>query len=183
MKKLKNLSLVFALVAATTFVSCSKDDAPAPAAPPAVAGTNGSYIESGSADNAPFTTVIMGQSAAIAQRITAPNGVELIGMHGTHVSLTDTSGSRTISISLEGITEPGTYTLNSESDSVLSYDLYLNNVLTTYSTNQCSGSTGTITITAIDATKFEGTFSFTAKEEGCTVAKTVTSGSFRGIFQ
>ncbi len=182
MKKIKNLSLVFALVAATTFVSCSKDDAPAPVAPPAALATSGSYVESGSADNAPFTTILLGQSAATAQRIGSPDG-DIITVAGTHISLADTSGSRTIAIVLEGITEPGTYTLNNTSRSVMTYVLTTNGDSQSYATNECSGSTGTITVTMVDATKIEGTFNFTGKNEACSVSKSVASGTFRGIFQ
>ncbi|HEU0135887.1 MAG TPA: hypothetical protein VFQ50_01210, partial [Flavobacterium sp.] len=52
-----------------------------------------------------------------------------------------------------------------------------------YDTSNCAGATGTITITAYDDTKVEGTFSFVGKvDEDCNMTKTVTNGSFRGVY-
>ena len=179
MKTIKKLSAVFALLVLSITTSCGGNDDP-PAPPPALAVT-GSYIES-NADNQPFTTIIFGNSAANASKIgTGPDTI--ITVLGTNVSLTDTSASKSITIVLDGISAPGTYTLNQDSDSLMSYIVNGNPNPEAYSTNTCTGSTGTVTVTFLDNTKIEGTFSFTGKNETCAVTKTVTAGKFRGLFQ
>jgi hypothetical protein len=55
---------------------------------------------------------------------------------------------------------------------------------TTYSSDICTNTNGTLQVTHSDATKIEGTFSFTGKEvregEDCSGGtKNVTNGSFR----
>ena len=55
-----------------------------------------------------------------------------------------------------------------------------------WSVGVCSGTTGTLTITALSATEISGTFTFTAKRTGgCAVAPiSITEGSFKsGIIQ
>lgn len=92
---------------------------------------------------------------------------------------------------LDGTLETGTYnvnTTNPEDTHVGSLSLIDVNTSTlttaTYSSLVCDNATGTIVITFVDATKIEGTFSFTGKEvregEDCSGGtKNVTNGSFR----
>lgn len=179
MKTIKRLSVVFALIVAATISSCggSDDDA----APVVSIPANGTYINA-TADGAAFTTVIMGQSAGVALRSgTGANSV--IQVSGSSVNLA-TFASTSIAINLVGINAPGTYNVGYSSGSVLAY---VTNAQATsaiaYSTGLCStGATGTVTISTLTTAKIEGTFSFTGKNDGCTVTKSVTAGQFRGVF-
>jgi hypothetical protein len=169
MKSIKKLSAVVALVMLAIFSSCSSSSSDGGGSP-----VSGSYVTA-KVDGAAFTTVISGVSAASASR-TGTGADTLIMVLGSNLA------TNSVSINLYGITATGTYTLNSSSDSVLSYVDSASSAA--YGTGICEGSTGTITITYLDATKIEGTFSFTGKDgEDCAAAaKTVTEGAFRGVF-
>ncbi len=92
---------------------------------------------------------------------------------------------------VDGTLETGTYNVNStnEDDGYVGSLTYVEVNLSTfavgtYSSMNCDNANGTITITFIDATKIEGTFSFTGKEvkedESCSgTTKNITNGSFR----
>ncbi len=179
MKTIKRLSLVFALIVAATISSCGgSDDAPAAAAIPAT----GSYINA-TVDGAAFTTVIMGQSAAVCNTVGAGTS-RLITVNGSSIDIANPTTSKTIIISLKGINTAGTYTISStvNPDSLLAYAIATGSTTTAYTTGSCAGATGTITVTSISATKIEGTFSFTGKNDGCSMSKSVTAGTFRGMF-
>jgi hypothetical protein len=91
----------------------------------------------------------------------------------------DMSGNTAMAVNLIGIDAEGTYPLNSDSDSVVAY---LENQQS-YDTSDCSGATGTLTITEINSEKVEGTFSLTGKlDDNCAQSKSITEGSFRGVF-
>jgi hypothetical protein len=178
MKTIKRLSLVFALIVAATVSSCGgsdEEEAPVVAIP-----ATGSYINA-TADGAPFTTVVLGQSTANAFS-TGTGAGRLITVAGSTVDLANPTNSKTILVSLLGINATGTYTVNQNSDSVLAYSVGTGSSMVAYSTGECSGATGTITVTSISATKVEGTFTFTGKNDGCGTSKSVTAGSFRGMF-
>ena len=180
MKTIKRLSVVFALIVAATISSCggSDDEADPIIAIPAT----GSFINA-TADGAAFTTVIFGQSIAQASTIGTGAG-RLITVTGSTVDIANPTNSRTIVISLVGISSTGVYTLNQTSnvDSVLSYAVGTGSALQAYSTGDCAGATGTVTISGISATQIDGTFSFTGKNDGCAGTKSVTGGAFRGVF-
>lgn len=180
MKTIKRLSVVFALIVAATISSCggSDDDAaPAPSIP-----ANGTYINA-TADGAAFTTVIMGQSAGSASRI-GTGADNIISVLGGNVSVTPGAEAKTISITLRGITAPGTFAITPISGSNMSFitSTSTGTNAVAYSTSGCAGTAGTVTVTSVSATKIEGTFSFTGKNDGCTVTKSVTAGQFRGVF-
>ncbi|WP_162127270.1 DUF6252 family protein [Flavobacterium phycosphaerae] len=92
---------------------------------------------------------------------------------------------------LDGTLDVGTYDLSeANSEDVVVGGLSLIDVntstmsSTTYSSNFCSSSTGSVQITFVDDTKIEGTFSFNGKEvkenDDCSGGtKSVTEGSFR----
>lgn len=169
MKTIKRLSAVVALTMMTIFSSCSSSDSGGGSGP-----ATGSYITA-KVDGTAFTTVISGVSAASASR-TGTGADTLIMVLGSSLS------TNSVNINLYGITATGTYTLNSSSDSVMAY--VESATSTAYGTGICDGSTGSITVTYLDATKIEGTFTFTGKDgENCAaVAKNVTEGKFRGVF-
>lgn len=168
MKTIKKLSVVVALTMMTIFSSCSSSDSGGGA--PAT----GSYITA-KINGASFTTLISGVSAASASK-SGTGADTLIMVLGSSLS------TNSVNINLYGITATGTYTLNSSSDSVMAY--VESATSKAYGTGICDGSTGSITVTYLDATKIEGTFTFTGKDgENCdAAAKNVTEGKFRGVF-
>lgn len=168
MKNLKTLRKITFITIAFLALSCSKDDNGGSSNIP----SSGSYINAKINGNS-FSTTISGVSTASASR-SGTGSETLIFVIGSNIE------SKNINLTLYGITAPGTYTLNSDSDSVMStVDSGV-----AYSTGGC-GVSGTLKVTAIDATKIEGTFSFTGKDtDNCATSatKTVTNGSFRGVF-
>jgi len=161
------LSMVFFLA------SCNGDDSnPVTSNVPA----SGSYITA-KVDGSDFSSIILGVTTASATRM--ETGV------GTMITvLAADQSANSIVINLMGITATGTYTIDPNVDSVIAYTPVTGGV--SYGTGECSGSTGTITITAIDNSKIEGTFSFKGKDANTcptSATKTVTEGSFRGVFQ
>jgi hypothetical protein len=183
MKTIKKLGLVLSVALAIVLYSCSKDDngGSSIAAP-----ATGTYINA-KINGANFTTVIAGTSSANAS-IVGTGADSIITVFGTNVGQItgNTFSSSTISILLEGVTGPGTYVVGGDSRNDLLYLTTPNSataVTQSYQAGDCSGTTGTVTITSLSATQVEGTFSFTAKKaESCDELKTITSGSFRGVF-
>ena len=93
-----------------------------------------------------------------------------------NISSNLTTGTYNINATNTGNQYTGGVTYNDVNTSTFS--------VVSYSSINCDNSNGTLTITYIDATKIEGTFSCTAKEvkesEACDGAtKSITSGSFR----
>jgi len=88
----------------------------------------------------------------------------------------------------DGTLETGTYNVGFSNNSEqytgsLSYNVFSGTTATVYSSLGCDNGTGTVEITAIDADKVEGTFSFDGREiEACSSTKSVTNGTFRGVF-
>jgi len=124
---------------------------------------------------------MFGQSTAITSR-TGTGSTGLITVSGSTVDITNPTSSKTIVISLLGITAAGTYALNAGSNSVLAYAVGSGSTGIAYVTGNCTGATGSVTVTSLSTTKIEGTFSFIGKNELCTVTKSITAGTFRGIF-
>lgn len=170
MRKIYTSALAALLVFSAALLSCSDDDGAAAAA----SLPDGTYIM-GKVDGTQFQSSIMGQSTAIATRQGTGDGT-LITVQGTAM---DTS---TLLVATMGITTTGTYTVDMEDDgTVMAYFSANSNI--SYDTSDCSGATGTLNITHLDAEKIEGTFSFTGKDdENCSNTKAITEGSFRGIF-
>lgn len=170
MKKIFTSGIAIFSLIALTFVSCGDDDAQ---------GNNnntlpdGTYIM-GKVDGTNFSSEVMGHSTAIATR-QGTGGDTFISVQGS------TMEANTMVIVMHGITATGTYTIDAEDESVLSYFSAANSV--SYDTSNCSGATGTLNITHLDESKVEGTFNFVGKDdENCSQSKTITEGSFRGIF-
>lgn len=176
MKTFKTVSKLALVVLAVFITSCSKDD-PAPTPTPTPIPASGSFITA-TVDGTAFSTLIFGVSTATANRVgTGPDAlIQVLG--------SDLAGNA-LSINLIdlNIIAGQTYTLNPSLDgSVMAIVTTASNAA--WGTGNCEGSTGTITITAYDNTKIEGTFRFTGKDgDNCSApAKTITNGSFRGVF-
>jgi hypothetical protein len=203
--KSKLLSLATIALFAITSISCSKSDEPAPAPvnpvvvnPPAPTPTptTGTFIKA-TTDGVPFLTgTVIGTELRALRSApgSAEDNIALIGYNATY----DANGSRRLlKIELSNITTPGTYTFagvisaGNGTRMQLTYSIQAPAPIFTFAPYQpggpCNSSTaGTVTITAIDATKIEGTFSFTGSNfsqvVNCSDIKTVTNGSFRGVF-
>jgi|SRR6218665_2277659 len=174
MKTITNFAKISLLSVSLFIASCSSDDAADIV--DTGAPTSGSYITA-KVDGADFSSIIYGvASSASATRMETGAGT-MITVLGADQS------ANSIVINLMGITTAGTYTINPNVDSVMAYTPVTGGV--SYGTGECSGSTGTITITTIDNDKIEGTFSFSGKDaDTCptSATKSVTQGSFRGVF-
>jgi hypothetical protein len=170
MKKIYNTAFALLVLVGVTAISCSDDDSNSTYN----STPTGSYIK-GKVDGAQFESVIMGQSTAIATR-TGSGDQTLISVQGT------TLDTNTLLVTTMGITQTGTYTVDAQDDGTLmAYFSAASNV--SYDTSDCGGATGTLNITHLDASKIEGTFNFVGKDdENCSNSKTVTEGSFRGVF-
>ena len=179
MKTIKKLSLMFAITFATILSSCTKDEE---AASTLAVPATGTYINA-KVDGADFTTVIAGQSAGSAVRNVA-GGLNIILVSGSSVSLSNPQNQKNIALSLNDITAPGTYALRGTNGNSGIYSDINAGVSTSFSSaGDCEAATGSVTITAISATQIEGTFNFVGKKDGaCSETKTVTEGSFRGVF-
>ncbi len=166
---ISKLALVFFVAVIT---SCSKDDdnssTPTPVTP------SGSYITA-KVDGADFSSIIFGVSTATANRIGTGEDTLIMVLGGD-------LATNSISINLLGISAPGTYALNPSLDGT-TIGYVSSSAATSWDTGNCDAS-GTLTVTALDNTKIEGTFSFVGKNgENCAAAaKNITNGAFRGVF-
>ena len=168
-------AILLAVTFSSLLISCGGDD-DLPPVTPVTPPANSSFIKA-KVDGQAFSSYIFGTSAASAN-ISNAGPQQLIQVLGSNLN------ANNISITLLGITEAGTYQINPSNDgSVMAYTPGTGGVA--YSTGECSGSGGTIVITTLSSTKIEGTFSFIGKDSencGSGVTKTVTEGSFRGVF-
>lgn len=168
MKKVQTLGKSFLIAFSLLALgSCNKDDA---AATP-VFPTSNSFVN-GKVDGVPYASLVTSCSKA------GSGSSAVITILGGDVA------ANSISVVLSGITATGNYPVNTETESLLNYSPGSGGVA--YSTGECSGASGSITVTAIDETHVEGRFSFTGKDtENCDsgVTKTVTEGTFKGVFQ
>lgn len=173
-KTIKQFSFALVIALITTLSSCSSSGSGGSAVP-----ATGSFVK-GKVAGSDF----LSQGSFTAGGLNSGN----LALQGT------TATGKSIDIQLyavDGTLETGTYNVNStnaDDSHVGSLTLVEVNTSTltstTYSSMNCDNANGTITITFIDATKVEGTFSFTGKEvkadETCTgTTKSVTNGSFR----
>lgn len=159
---------IFAAASLILLASCNKDDNP-PATYNPITPTS-SYVR-GTVEGAAFSSIVASCSVAGSG---TDRVITILGGAGFGDSLT---------VLLYGITAPGTYTVNNETDSLLNFSPASGGVA--YSTGECTAASGTITVTVIDETHVEGTFSFTGKDtENCDTGatKTVTNGTFKGVF-
>ncbi|MCR5861599.1 DUF6252 family protein [Flavobacterium sp. J372] len=169
MKKLITSGFAIMSLMAVTLTACGDDDAQ---------NNNntlpdGTFIQ-GKVDGTGFSSMVMGHSTATATR-QGTGDATFISVQGS------TMEANTMVIVMHGITATGTYTIDAEDESVLAYFNAANSI--SYDTSNCSGATGTLNITHLDNTKVEGTFNFVGKDDdNCSQSKTITEGSFRGIF-
>ena len=181
---IKKLSLTGAVILATFFSSCSKDST-TPAAPPTA--TSGSFINA-KIDGATYSSATSALSNTAASKGGTGAGT-FVSLLGTLTSNVTASGATTesVTINLLGVTATGTYPLNlaNKDTAQLGYTYAPSGgTAIGYTTGDCSGTTGTLIITSFTATQIEGTFTCTTKKETtCNLTKTITEGSFKGIFQ
>lgn len=151
-------------------VACSSDDNGGGGG-----GTgSGSYIK-GKVDGVQFKNLeIQGVSSAIATS-TGVGDQRLIMMSGSDME------TNTMTIIMLGINSTGTYEIDATDDgNVLAW---IPSGQISYDTSNCDGASGTLKITKLTDTTVEGTFDFVGKDdENCSATKTITSGSFRGVF-
>lgn len=169
MKTLKTLGKLGIVTVSLFFAACSSDGGGS-----GVGGGSGSFIK-GKVDGSSFETLsIQGQSTVAAMR-TGTGDQTIVTVSGSSSEL------KSMYISTIGITEPGTYEIGPDSASVLAF--VDSNTQVSYDTSNCDQATGTLKITTLTDTKVEGTFNFVGKvDENCTQTKTITNGSFRGVF-
>lgn len=173
MKRIFNSGMAFlALFTLTLTASCSDDDS----------NSTGSVLPSGtyisaSIDGQAFETLsIGGQSTAVATKTNA-------GDQSLIMISASAQNTNTMVITLLGVNGTGTYQLNADSDNNVSFVDFATNI-SYNSSADCEGARGTINVTHFDDQKIEGTFEFVGKnDENCANSKTVTSGSFRGVYQ
>jgi len=175
MKKMKTFGWAAFAALTLAFTGCSSDDN---------GGGNSSldtYITAKVDGNSFETYSINGQSLGVATRSGTGESSAIIISCSNATAVTATQ-FESIQIALIGITAPGTYQVNANTNSTLGYVMATpTNV--SWDTGDCEGATGTVTITTLNETKVEGTFSFTgAKDDDCASHKVVTNGEFRGTF-
>ena len=173
MKALKLIGKCLFLSLSMLALSCSSDDDGGGGG----STPDGTYIKA-KVDGTQYVTYsISGFSAGVATSSGSGSG-RLIMITGSN----DMNGDTAFSINLLGINSTGTYEIGPDSDSTLAFVLTGGSGVS-YDTSNCAGATGTINITTLSATEVKGTFSFTGKDdENCTDSKSVTAGSFRGVF-
>ena len=172
MSKNSILKTVSILALALLTFSCGKDDAPAATPLP----TGSDYFLKAKVDGAQYQT-------DAAFRVLTSRSVDRITVGST------LSDNRNFELKVDGSFGVGTF--NYPSPSGAAYDLSLtygdaSSSSAIWKTGSCTGTTGTLTITALSATEISGTFSFTGKRTGscADAAKTITEGSFKsGIIQ
>jgi hypothetical protein len=167
MKTLKtSLKSIFVAASLILLASFSKDD-PAPTNYNPITPTS-SYVR-GTVAGASFSSIVASCSVAGSG---SDRVITILGGAGFGDSLT---------VILYGINAPGTYAVNNATNSLLNFSPATGGVA--YSTGECDAASGTITVTVMDATHVEGTFSFTGRDsENCGASKTVTTGTFKGVF-
>jgi hypothetical protein len=177
MKTLKQFGIVLTIALSTLLSSCSSDSD----------GGGGGF--SGPATGT-FVKAKVAGSNLLAEGSYANGGYNGGNLVLQGFSLTGQSVNIQL-YALDGALEVGTYnmsTTNTEDAYVGSLSLIDINMTTltsaTYSSLICNNTSGTVEITFVDATKIEGTFSFTGIEvregEDCSGGtKNVTNGSFR----
>jgi hypothetical protein len=171
MKTLKRIGLLAFTALSLTFVSCGDTEG------------SGTGIEldtfiNAKVDGSDFKTFAVGNISA-GTAVRSGNNVSVIGVAKTAHDATE---SRTITIVLANITEPGTY--NISNTSIGSRLAYYDSVAdTTWDTTDCEGAAGTVNVTTLSDAIIEGNFAFTGKDDDdCSSQKVITSGSFKGTF-
>lgn len=176
MKTIKKIGLMAFTALALVLTSCSSDSDGGSSSVP---GT-GTYVNA-KVDGAAFTTLSV-QGHTLGAAVKSGTGTSTyISVTGSAAESLTATNIKTINLLLMGITTTGTYTINADSESIVSYvDSALEK---SWDTSNCSGTTATVIVTTLNDSKIEGTFSFTgADDDNCSSKKVVTEGSFRGEF-
>ncbi|OYU81662.1 MAG: hypothetical protein CFE23_04115 [Flavobacterium sp. BFFFF1] len=168
MKTMKKFGFTAMAALAIALSSCSSDS-------DGGSGSNAATYINASVDGTAFETFeVQGQSSASASRIVSGSD--------TFITITGVSSTTdAMEIVLHNITATGTYPAGPSNDLTLVYSA-TSSQMAYASDADCTGATGTVTVTSISDTKIEGTFSFTGKTDDCTGQKAVTNGKFRGTF-
>lgn len=153
---------ITALAISLALAACGKDSGTGP---------------SGGGGNSLTATVDGGSFKASSITVGASHVQNILSVQGTEPSA-GIAGTRTISLTVMGVTGPGTYSLTSNG----SVGQYV--VLTSTGSNgwvsSLVGGSGTLEVTQLDSKNVKGTFSFTGlpASEGVQGNKTVTNGKF-----
>ena len=122
-----------------------------------------------------------GHKASATFNGTAFNGADVTGIYnGNTLGVSAATNTRTLSITLSNVTAPGTYAL-SNTNPLRSMGTSTFNGTTVTSTHSSSftGSSGSVTITSLTATRIKGTFNAVlAPAPGTTGNMTITNGTF-----
>ncbi|SCY83595.1 hypothetical protein SAMN02927903_02555 [Flavobacterium caeni] len=165
------------MIAFSLFLAaCSSDDNNNAYVPPVGTPSNDTYV-TGKVEGADFSSIIFGVSAANCQKIGSGDD-QIVTILGSDMA------ANSITISLYGPITARDYTVNAGTNSFLNYSPGSGGVAFA-TTADCTGASGTITVTHVDDSKVEGTFSFTGVDtEDCAGgSKTITQGTFRGTYQ
>lgn len=175
MKKVLSITKWSFIALALAFISCNKDD-DSVAASVVNTPNNPSYITA-KVDGGDFSSIIFGTSTAQCTRV-GTGSEQLITILGADMQ------ANSITIALWGVGSTGEIAINQNTNSFGNYSPGSGGVAYA-SSAECDNASGTINVTYIDATKVEGTFSFTGvNTDNCSGgSKSVTEGSFRGTFQ
>lgn len=176
MKKIKNLSLVFAMIVAATVSSCSKDDDNGGG----LSTPAGGFIQA-KIDGATFQAT---GAYVIAQYDSGSFQIAGVKTDGTTLNVNVGTGAT-------GLEAGKTYNLSSTNDPSSSnyfgsmyYAIISGGTADTYNSAACDNTEGTLKITSVTATQIEGTFSYKGKKvsDDCSGGvKNVTEGSFRAL--
>jgi len=173
MKTIQTFGKLFIAASIILLSSCSSDDNNNTPVTPIPVQANSSFVQ-GKIDGASFSSFIFGTSAASCSR-SGTGADAIITILGADMT------ANSITVHLHGIAAVGSYTVNSSTDSLLNYSPGSGDFA--YATGACDGASGTINVTVVDATHIEGTFSFVGKDaENCSATKTITEGTFKGVF-
>jgi len=172
MKTIKNFRGAYFAVFALMFAACSSDDDGG-----STAGSSLDTYITAKVDGVNFETLIAG----VATR-SGSGASSFISVSCANTASITQQEYESIHVVLVGVNAPGTYEVNSDTNSTLGYSEN-HNPNESWDTGDCEGVTGTIIVTTLTDTMVEGTFSFTgAHEDDCTDQKVITEGHFKGTF-
>lgn len=176
MKKIKNLSLVFAMILAATVSSCSNDDDNGGSS----STPTGGYIKA-KIDGANFEAT---GPYVIAQYDNGSFQIAGVKTDGTTLNVNVGTG-------VTGLEAGKEYNLSATNDPSTSnyfgsmyYAIISGGTADTYNSAACDNTDGILKITSVSATQIEGTFSYKGKKvsDDCSGGiKNVTEGSFRAL--
>ncbi len=171
MKSLKVFGKIGVIAMALALsVACSDDDNGGGGS----TGTGG-FVKA-KVDGVQFNNLSIQGVSTVVATTTGAGAQRLIMISGSDAE------TNNMGIIMYGIDAVGEYTLDSDDDgSVLAW-IPANSE--SYDTSSdCAGASGTLKVTKLTNERVEGTFSFIGKDDvNCSESKSITDGSFRGIF-